>query len=64
MGSVLWPEGMPDRAIFCATERSLFWQKLLRGFRYGVQGKRMRVAWPVPSKESPILIARKCERRA
>lgn len=63
-GWVIWPEGIPDRAVYRTTRFSRWWT--VNGpYAIGaaLMGRGIRTAWPVAHSENPIVVARRCESR-
>lgn len=58
-GYVVWPEGLPEQARFCASR----WASAFTRFWLGLKTlRRMCYAHPAHPANSPIVTARECER--
>lgn len=58
--AVVWPEGLPERAVLCRSWLRKQWE-LLKPTNIFLM-RRMSSAWPVLENESPVVVARRCER--
>lgn len=62
-GSIVWPEGQPERAVYCEGRLARWWKMYgPMGWGASFRGRRMARMWPASPKQQPVVMARQCER--